>query len=308
MADKSMLNDIPQASAAGLVADLATKATDPAILSIDTDGLDAGLPLSIPVGFDRNTQRAFSLKPLLEEMRYQPARHKGTAKVSTLASFIDLVNRHKDDHSAIFAQTSWPGPKLTAVLNYNTAAEPRWNDHRVVYDFPVTEELTAWIDKSGKAMDQVSFAAFMEEHAAELAAPFDGEVTEYEALFKERFATPSEVLALSRHLEVYVGAKAKQGIRLQTGERVVEFTEEHMNGKGEKIEVPGVFMVSVPAFLSGDPVRIPARLRYRISGGDIAWFYQLYRWEFWLRTAVQQDLREAGKATELPTFEGSPEV
>jgi hypothetical protein len=121
-------------------------------------------------------------------------------------------------------------------------------------------------------------------------------------------ATPSELIMLSRHLEVFVSAKAKQGVRLQTGERVVEFTEEHQNAKGEKIVIPGIFIVSVPAFVDGDAVRIPARLRYRISGGEIKWFYQLYRWETYLREQVGYDLKEAAKKTDLPAFEGAPEA
>jgi hypothetical protein len=96
---------------------------------------------------------------------------------------------------------------------------------------------------------------------------------------------------------------------LQTGERVVEFSEEHQNAKGEPIVVPGVFMVSVPAFVDGDPVRIPARLRYRVAGGKVKWFYQLYRWEFFLREQVGYDLKEAGSnETGLPAFEGAPEA
>lgn len=67
-------------------------------------------------------------------------------------------------------------------------------------------------------------------------------------------------------------------------------------------------MISVPAFIDGEAVRIPARLRYRIAGGDIKWFYQLYRWQFYLREQVGRDLREAATKTGLPCFEGAPEA
>ncbi len=195
------------------------------------------------------------------------------------------------------------------MLNYNAAgAEVRPADHRIVYAFPLAEEFKAWVSTNGKPMEQEVFAAFLEEHAAELSAPHDGERSEYERLFGEKMATPSEVVALSRHLEVFVSAKAKQGVRLQTGERVVEFVEEHVNSKGEQIVIPGVFIVSVPAFVDGEAVRIPARLRYRVGGGKITWFYQLYRWEFFLREQVERDLEAAAKATGLPAFEGSPEA
>lgn len=266
-------------------------------------------PVAVRAGFDLAGQAFKSLKPLLEELRIAPPRRKGTANVDTLDSFVELVNRHKDDQSAVFGKTCWPQPSLTAVLNYDAAgAEARFGDHRVVYNFPLTEEFKVWVGANGKAMEQEHFAAFLEEHSAELAAPLDTERNEYERLFGERMATPSEVVALSRHLEVFVAAHAKQGVRLQTGERTVEYSEQHQNAKGEAIVIPGVFMVSVPAFIDGDAVRIPARLRYRVSGGKVMWFYQLYRWEFFLREQVGHDLKEAAKRTELPAYEGAPEI
>ncbi|MBN9242451.1 MAG: DUF2303 family protein [Mesorhizobium sp.] len=288
---------------------LATAAASPTILNITTSGLGAGLPASVPVAFDRKEQAFRSVRPLLEEARLMPARRKGTATADTLESFINLVDRHKDDRSALFGRCIWPDPKLTAVIDYDDAeGEARNRQHRIVYAFPLTDEFKAWVGANAKPMDQEVFAAFLEEHAAELAAPGEGERSEYERLFGETMATPSEVVALSRHLEVHVAARAKQGIRLQTGERTVEFTEEHQNSKGEAVVIPGIFMVSVPAFVDGDAVRIPARLRYRIAGGDIKWFYQLYRWEFFLREQVERDLDAAAKATDLPSFEGAPEA
>lgn len=291
-----------------LVKALAAEAADPSILIVETKGLSEGLPAGVPVAFDRKSQTFNSVKSLIEQFRLAPDRRKGTATVDTLASFIELVNRHKDDDSVIFGKTSYPEPKLTAVLDYDKEGVPARNrSHRVVYTFPLTEEFKAWVNANTKPMPQDVFAAFIEEHAAELAAPMDGERSEYERLFNEKMATPSEVVALSRHLEVFVAARVKNGVRLQTGERTVEFTEEHQNAKGEAVIIPGVFMVSVPAFVDGDAVRIPARLRYRIVSGDIKWFYQLYRWEYYLREQVGHDLKHASNETALPSFEGAPE-
>ena len=292
-----------------LVATLGAEASQPDIVIVDTKGLGHDLPPTVPIGFDRKTQTFKSLKSLVHEFRDVAARRRGTAKADTLASFIELVVRHKDEQSALFGKTSWPDPKLTAVLNYNAAGhEARQADHRIVYAFPLTEEFKAWVTGNAKPLEQEAFAAFLEEHAEELAAPMDGELSEYERLFGEKMATPSEVLALSRHLEVFVSARAKQGIRLQTGERTVEFSEEHKNSKGDQIVVPGIFIVSVPAFVDGDAVRIPARLRYRVSGGKVVWFYQLYRWESFLREQVGRDLKDAAAETGLPAFEGAPEA
>lgn len=297
------------AHAIELVRKMAEGAAKPEIVPVATKGLGEGLPDLVPVGFNRATQQFASLKMLIEEQRQAPARRRGTATVDTLESFVALIDRHKDAESVIFGRCSWPEPKLTAVLNYDReGGAARFGDHRIVYAFPLTDEFKAWVNADARPMDQEVFAAFIEEHAAELSAPSDGERSEYERLFKEVFATPSEVLELSRHLEVFIGARAKRGVRLQTGERTIEFAEEHHNAKGEKVTIPGIFMVSVPAFIDGDAVRLPARLRYRIAGGDIKWFYQLYRWEFYLREQVGYNLKDAATRTGLPAFEGAPET
>lgn len=297
------------AHAIDLVTTLAKEASGVDIVEVETDGLGPGLPAKVPLILDRKDQSAADIKKEIDAYRLAPERRKGTAKVDTLQSFIDLTIRHKDSRSALFGKTVYPNPSLTAVINYDdSTGDARSRDHRIVYAFPLTEEFKSWVGNNAKPMEQEVFAAFLEEHAAELAAPLDGETSEYERLFKEKMATPSDVVSLSRHLEVHVSARAKQGIRLQTGERVVEFMEEHQNAKGEPIVVPGIFMVSVPAFIDGDPVRIPARLRYRVAGGKVMWFYQLYRWEFFLREQVGHDLKAAAKATELPAFEGAPEA
>lgn len=297
------------AHAIELITALANEAAEPSTMVVSTDGLGSGLPGEVPVAFDRKAQTFKSVKPLIEEFRTAPERRQGTATVDTLASFVDLVNRHKDADSALFGETSWPEPKLTAVIDYDReGVAARNRTHRIVYAFPLTEEFKAWVKMNATPMAQDAFAAFLEEHAAELAAPEDGERSAYEPLFREKFATPSELISLSRHLEVFVSARAKQGIRLQSGERTVEFSEEHQNAKGESVIIPGIFMISLPAFIDGSAVRIPARLRYRIVSGDIKWFYQLYRWDAFLREQMGHDLKDAAEKTVLPAFEGTPEA
>ncbi len=301
-------NDLPDVSSVKAIADLAQKAHEAQIIQVPTDGLGAGLPQSVPVLYDPRTGQIHALTHDIEKYRQAPRAREGSAVALTLASFVDLVIRHADEGSAIFAETRWPNPKLTAVIDYHDVAkQPRHGRHRIVYDFPITDELKAWQAMNGKAMAQDAFAAFIEEHLSDLASPFDGERDEFERLFKEKFGTPSEILSLSRELEVLVGHHVKNKVRLSSGESEIVFVEEHTDKSGQKVVVPGIFMVSVPAFVDGEPVRIPARLRYRVADGGLKWFYQLYRWEFWLRERVQQDLGKAADATSLPAFEGVPE-
>ena len=300
--------DIMAPGSAQIIAELAKKATDMEAGNIGLVASTDGLPAAIPLLYNRQSGRFENVREMAEAWRSMPERRKGTAKVETLADFIELVNRHKDESSALFGRTEIPGPRLTAIIDYSTLEKkPRWHQHRITYEFPLTEEFKAWIDNDSQPMEQGAFAAFLEEHAAELAAPLDGEKSDYERLFKERFCTPTELISLSRSLEVNVGMKLKRQERLSNGERQVVFETEHTNANGEPIDIPGLFMIAVPAWIDSDPIRIPARLRYRIKGGELVWFYQLYRWKFWLRTQVINDLNNAAKETSLPAYLGTPE-
>ncbi|MFC3693098.1 YfdQ family protein [Chenggangzhangella methanolivorans] len=301
-------NDLPTSSAVKDIAHLAQAAVDAQIIGVKTDGLGPGLPAEVPVLYDPKLHTASAIDHVIEAYRQAPRAREGTARILTAQSFVDLVNRHKDEGSAIFAETRWPNPKLLAVLDYHDVdGAPRHGRHRVEYAFPISEEFRAWHGQNGKPMEQAAFAAFLEEHAAELASPEDGEKSEYERIFKATFGNPNEILTLSRELEVTASYQVKNKVRLQTGETELNFVEEHNDRTGKPVVVPGIFMVSVPAFLDGDPVRIPARLRYRLEGA-IKWSFHLYRWEYWLRERVQHDLERVSKDTGLPAFEGLPEA
>lgn len=311
LAQSVMSGRIPDADAGvKAIVDLTRQASDIELSEIRTEGLGAGLPDRVPMLIDhRQGKGPHAILDIIEAYRQSPKRRVGVAATATLESFIALVNRHKDASTALFAQVDWPKPRLTAVIDYHQLdGVARHLCHRVEYPFPVTEEFTAWIENDGKLMEQAEFAVFLEEHAAELAAPLQTEVVEFEALFKEKMASPNEVVALSRDLEIHVGARVKRQERLSSGERTLEFAEEHLNKAGEKVSIPGIFMVSIPAFIDGEAVRIPARLRYRLNGGSIKWGYQLWRWRHWLRQQVKDDMLTAAKSTDLPAYEGAPEA
>ncbi|HWW46286.1 MAG TPA: DUF2303 family protein [Xanthobacteraceae bacterium] len=292
------------------IATLAKSAVGFQVVKVDHD--DNTLAPTVLLGFDPrgDGNGLVDLRPMLERWRVAPERCIGTATVTTLQSFIDLVNRHKSEDSVVFAKTAWPGPALTAVIDYHGLDHvPAFAKHRVQYAFPITDEFKAWADQDGKPMSQTEFAAFIEEHAPELASPMPEEVSEFGegGLFKTAIATPAKLIELSRGLEINVGAKVKNAQTLQSGEGEIIFVEEHLNAKGEKLTVPGLFMVALPAFVDGGPVRIPARLRYRVREGSVVWFYQLFRWKQYLRDRVVADLEIVQAETVLPVYEGTPE-
>lgn len=266
-----------------------------------------------------------SLAAPIAEARGRPSQRRGTARATSLQSFIELVNYHKVESSAVFADASWRAPKLTAVIDYHagrateaaeeTAADDpgaRFCRHTIVYDFPLSESWRLWVEKSGEPMLQGDFAAFIEDHIAEIAAPLPQEVAEVKTKYKTVLGAPLTLLDLSRELEVTVGAKLKSKKRLETGEQALVFETEHTattTSGGEAIEVPGMFLIQTPIFDRGEPARILARLRYRPAGEKgVLWFYELHRPDLALAERVDADVDLVARETGLPVYLGAPEA
>ncbi|PZU83964.1 MAG: hypothetical protein DI527_23420 [Chelatococcus sp.] len=293
------------------IVDLTRKSLAPTIVNVALPDLGPGLPGSIPVVIDMRNGSIASAGSFIENYRFKPSRKRGSATALTLQSFIDLTNRHKTEHSAVFANTEWTAPGFTAVIDYHDKASGGPADnlrHRVTYAFPLSDEWKAWVAQNGEAMEQSDFAAFLEDRIADLTAPNDHERIQLERDFDTKIATPAQLIQLSRGLSIHVASAVKNIVNLATGEASIQFDEQHTDGNGQPIKVPGLFMLAIAPFFMGEKITIPVRLRYRKAGTKILWFYQLYRPDLHVTERVRDDLTTVADRTGLPTFEGAPEA
>lgn len=293
------------------IVDLAKRSMTPVLVNVPLPDLGAGLPKTIPVVFDTRTGVMASACGLVESYRFAPSRKRGKAKALTLASFIDLTNRHKTEHSVVFAATDWRAPGFTAVIDYHVKESGGAADnlsHRIEYAFPASEEWKAWVAMNGEAMEQGDFAAFLEDRIADLSAPTDAEKIWLERDFGTKVATPAQLIQLSRGLQVNVSSVVKNVVNLASGEASIAFDEQHSDGDGQPLKVPGIFMLSIAPFFMGEKISLPVRLRYRKKGQGLVWFFQMYRPDQFVTERVRDDLDTVATQTALPTFEGSPEA
>ncbi len=295
----------------GVAAALGAKADGVEIVSIEPPE-GRGLPAAVPAILRRGATPGISgVKEVLEAHRLFPERKKGTAEAQTFEAFCALVNRHGTAASAIFADCDWKEPSFTAVIDYHENeidGIAGWGQHRVRYAFPLSEEWQAWIGMNGQPMKQAEFAWFLEDRVAELASPTDHERVTYEAQFQTTLATPAQVVELSRGLSVHVDTRVKAQTVLQSGEGQIAWEESHNDASGQKLKVPGLFMLNIAPFFMGDPVRIPVRLRYRPAGQQLTWFYQMYRPDLAITEHLRHCLADARESTGLPAYEGTPEM
>lgn len=293
-----------QSNIAETVRDLAQRGGEFKNIDVNVDGVS--FPLVGRLSGDR--MEIVDIHAEAQKWRKQPVRRTGSAKVFTLDSFKDLTNRHADDDSAIFARVDDTAPSLTAVVDYHRKnSEPRFCNHRILYAFPLSKQWKLWREQDGKPMAQLDFAHFIEDNIVDLSMLNDAdEIAPGMASYV--FAAPVEVLGLSRGLEIHESARVKNIENLQSGAAQIAFEEEHRDAHGAPLRVPGAFVVSIPLFEGGAPVRIQARLRYRKAGGALVWFYQLYRPEDKIIETVRTAALEAAETTGLPLYEGEPEA
>jgi len=293
-------------------AELGAQASGAELVKIETTESMIGLPKEVPALLTRGaTPSISSVDHILEKYRVFPSRKRGTARVQTLDALIDLTNRHKTDDSAIFANLDWTEPSLTSVIDYhrNTSGGDADNcQHKIHYEFPLSDDWKLWVKNDGKVMEQQDFAIFLEDRIPDLASPTDGEIATIERDFKTTVAAPSQLINLSRKMQVNVSSQVKTETKLQSGEGQIQWEETHTGADGQPVKVPGIFILSIAPFFMGEKVRIPVRLRYRMSSQKVVWFYNIYRPDLIITQQVESDLLALTKQTDLPSFAGKPEI
>jgi hypothetical protein len=276
------------------------------------DGIRGQCAVVPTVEGGRVSVRLESIAKFYDEYRLSPVARKGTARLGDLESLIAHINRFKDADSVVFANTDRARPAITAVLDYHrggSAGSPRFGAHRSHYDFPVSDEWTAWTVASGKELSQSAFAEFIEAHIVD--------VVEYSAEFKSAamfaekcgitFATPAQIMELSRGLSVNVEGKLASSVNLQNGVKQILFTESHTGENGAPLKVPGAFLVGIPVFRGESRYQVCVRLRYRKQGAALNWIMDLWRHDEVFDAAIRGSCDKVETATGLPLLVGTPE-
>lgn len=281
---------------------------------ITTGRVDGGstILLSVPKG-----RELVDVEKFLEPLRERPRFLTGTARHENVESLIVHANRFKDGHSALYlTNPADGGALLTVIYDYHEEhGKPRHGKHKAEYAFPFSEEFEAWRAGNKKAMGQQDFAEFIEDRILDVVAPPPrdkageglAKIFDYADKIGGDFASPQRMMELSRGLQARIEEKMVNSISLQTGEVVMEFTHQHRDSNGEKLKVPGLFLIAVPVFEGGASYQLLGRLRYRPRGGTVTWFYELFRVRETVDHAVSEVAGRVSLATKLPLFRGTAE-
>jgi uncharacterized protein YfdQ (DUF2303 family) len=282
------------------------------IIGPEADGKD-----HIPFVLIPNNMKVEALKPILDAWLPKPERRKGTAIAHNAESFVLLTERFKTNDSVIYCKGHIDGntieAQLLSILNYNPISPDNlsadWGDHCVRYDFPVSKDLKRWINVDGQNFDQAEFAAFLEDNARDLVI---GDIEQFDpdffgSLKPPAFASPSDIIQLSRGIEIRAKERVHNAFRHQDGTMNMVFTTEHEGSDGQPLSIPEWFMLGVQVFEDGEWYQIPVRLRYRVSQGRVQWFFQIYRLKSIFDQAFDKVCKDAAEKLSLPLFKGIPE-
>lgn len=244
---------------------------------------------------DGGSEASVDVRALAERWLRTPLDIDESVSIHTVSSFVEIVDRHRDEASVIFVRAA-PDPSMVAIIDYHEKSGAARNlRHRIVYEFPFSPEWLRWAAHNGTRKSIAEFAAFIEDNIQDIADPDDTAI-ELATLLSTKPATPNAMLSLSRGLELHINHAIKEIRNLTTGEVSIQFDEEHTDAYGGPIKIPGVFSIRIPLFEGSEPINVPVRLRYARHNNSIAWTYHLWRQNETVRHAIAGAVSEVQAA------------
>lgn len=234
----------------------------------------------------------------VEKYMATPRRKRGKVSLSDTDSFIALV-KHQGSlgDSTIWCKADYTAGEvaLTAVLNDHgqEPEETAWRDHLATFTPVFSEEWKRWFKADGEKFGQVDFAAFLEENLKDIATV-------------EGSPTGAQMLEMALSFEANQDMRYKSHIRLQNGGVQMSFVQDDDNPTLVKMQVFDRFSIGIPVFWNGDAYQIDARLRYRVNGGILSFWYELIRADKTLEAAATTVINKIKTETGMPFFFGSP--
>jgi uncharacterized protein YfdQ (DUF2303 family) len=183
--------------------------------------------------------------------------HKVT--VTTPEAFVVAVKRFPSRTPVLFGDEA--KGRVTAVMDFSTDAQPEWGRHTIGLALEPSREWTTWSQQSGKAMDQVTFARFLEDHLPDIAEP-----------------AGADILQMASSLEFKKSVQFASSVRLDNGQHQLSYVED-IQGNTTKgsLAVVDRFTLGLAPWRGLPLYRVEARLRYRMTEGKVAFWVDLLR-------------------------------
>lgn len=266
-----------------ITADTIDRITELAHASVATQTVGGITFALVPQNYKRE-----DLTDAIEKAQLAPNRKKGTVALTSIDSFLQYI-ADQNQAATAYIYANPEAQTLTAVFNDNKENAIGWRDHRATFKAELSRDFGKWLSNNRNQMTQEDFAIFLEDNIADISEP-SGEA----------------LLGVALSLQAKTEANFSSAKRLDNGQVQFIYTEniEARAGNGT-LEIPREFKIGVRIFKNGAGYAIKARLKYRLHGGTVKFWYELDRSENAIEHAFSESIEKAQKSGYTVLF-GSP--
>lgn len=235
----------------------------------------------------------------IENMLPTPVSRRACIIVTSVKSFIDLVNRdYEEGHSVIFAMLpSNDAGNITAIVDFhgedNSAS---WCEYRIILKLSYTTEWLEWKKILNTATRQLDLAEFLEER--------------YIDVHESNGVSGATILETALSLQAKRDVQFSSDFRLQNGDTSLQFTETTSARAGQKgeIEIPKEFCLFIPIYEGFEAIPVRVLFRYRIKEGVLTFILKPANVERLLINIREAIITHIGEQTELPVYLGDAQT
>ena len=198
----------------------------------------------------------------VEKAQPAPNRKRGSIKLKDVASLLAYC-KDQDAAATAYLYADTDRRLVTAIFNDQRAnALPGWRDHRAEFLAEFTPEFDKWKSNNTKQMAQAEFAEFIEDNFADITEP-----------------AAHTMLEMATTIQAKTDINFSSAKRLQNGQVQLQYTEaiDARAGANGALEIPKEFSLGLRIFKNGEGYKLKARLKYRLHGGAIKFWYELDR-------------------------------
>lgn len=227
----------------------------------------------------------FDVTPANKLAIYLPDHVRQAVALQTTDSLVEYINRYKSEDTMLFADIGTD--TIVAAIDYHAreegaVAEARHVAHRATLTLSRSIEWTEWNRISGHLFDQLQFARFIEENAADIRAP-DG----------------AELLECIRDLQAHRKVNFTKAVRTSSENENFEYSEETTaKTKSGGIEIPTKFKLGIPVYFGQGDNELFAFLRWKLGDGALTLGIQLHRPEHVRQAVFQAIVTDVAERTE----------
>lgn len=205
--------------------------------------------------------------------------------LQTADSLADYVIRFATDETVLFADIDQD--LILAAVDYHGPARVGFLDHQASLRLPRSMEWKTWSEISGKLLPQLEFARFLEENAADIAAP-----------------AAADVLEACRDLHAVRKVNFVKAVRTASDNENFEYTDETEARTRAGLELPTKFQLQIPVYFGGRFVEVFAFLRWKLDDGSLHLGIKLHRAEHVRQAVFQEIVTDLAMRTSRPAVFG----